>query len=92
MDNELQVSGGGLGAEAVRRAALAGELAGNAAPTGAGSAWLASQAAVGASHALVAAAGDRCVARIQATAVALDTAASGYAENEVRSAALLRVC
>ena len=86
----LEVSEDGLRAEAVGCGSLAGRLAGDGAPTGAGSSVLASSAAVNAAHAQVAAAGIRCASRVQATASKLAVASAGYGENEASSAAQFR--
>jgi glycerate kinase len=84
---ELQVSDADLYIEGGGCESLAGKLAGNVPPAGAGSSELASAAAVNASHAQIAAAGIRCSFRVQATATKLVVAASRYTENETRSAA-----
>jgi hypothetical protein len=87
---ELQVSDDGLRVEGGWCEALAGKLAGDSAPTGTGSADLASAAVVNGSNAQVSAAGIRCTFRMQATAAKLAAAATGFAENEASSAAHLR--
>ena len=87
---ELHVSGQGLPAEAGWCEALADRLAGDGAPAGAGSFGLASSAAVNAGHAQIAAAGMRCTVRLQNTATKLVAAATGYGDNEARSAAEFR--
>ena len=87
---ELQVSDGGLRVQAAWCESLAGTLAGNSAPTGAGSSVLASSASVDAAHAQIAAAGARCTSRMQATAAKLALATRGYGQNEASSAAQLR--
>jgi hypothetical protein len=87
---QLQVSDGGLGAQAGWCGSLAGRLAGNSAPAGAGSSPLASSAAVNAAHPQIAAAGVRCASRVQATAAKLAVAATGYGDNEASSATQLR--
>jgi hypothetical protein len=87
---ELQVSDEGLRLEAGACQSLAGKLAGNRTPTGAGPLGLASTAAVNAARAEVAAANIRCAFRARATAAKLSAAAAGYTENEVSSAAQLR--
>ena len=86
---KLQVSDEGLRLEASSCESLAGELAGNRAPTGVGSSALASVAAINAARAEVAAANIRCTFRVQATAAKLSAAAAAYIENEVSSAAQL---
>ncbi len=86
---ELQVSDDGLRAQAGWCESLAGRLAGSSAPTAAPSSALTSSAAVNAAHAQIAAAGARCVVRVQATAANLAVAASGYDGNEASSAARL---
>jgi hypothetical protein len=63
---------------------------GTSAPTGVGSSWLASAAAVNMSNAQIAAAGIRCRFRLQATAAKLGAAASSYSANEAESAGELR--
>ncbi len=90
MELPLRVSDDGLGVAAAWCGALAGRLASNGVPTGVGSTWLSSHAAVSAANARVAAAGPRCAARVAATATNLAVAANGYADNEARSAAQLR--
>lgn len=87
---ELQVSQDGLRAEAGRCESLAGRLAGNSAPTGAGSSVLASEAVVNAAHAQITAAGIRCTSRMHATATKLAVASVGYGDNEASSAAQMR--
>jgi hypothetical protein len=87
---ELQVSADGLRGQAGWCESLAGRLAGNSAPSGAGSSVLASSAAVNAAHAQTAAAAMRCTFRMQATATKLAIASTGYGENEAGSAAQLR--
>ncbi|CCK58289.1 hypothetical protein [Mycobacterium canetti] len=84
---ELRVSDDGLGAVAVSCAALAATLVGNGAPTAAAASPLGSAAAVNAAHARIAAAGLRCMARLQATTTKLTVAAAGYDGNEGRAAA-----
>ena len=69
--DELQVSEDGLRAQAGWCESLAGRLAGNSAPSGAGASPLASSGAVNAAHAQIAAAGVRCSFRMQATATKL---------------------
>lgn len=86
----LRVSDAALQAEASWCEALAGKLAGNAAPDGAVSSLLGSAAAVTALNALVAAAGANCTARMHATAMKLAAAASGYAANEADAAARMQ--
>jgi hypothetical protein len=90
VNSELWVNAAGLHAHAGWCESLAGKLAGNSAPTSAGSSELASAGAVSACHTQVAAAGVRCTLRMQTTATALGAAAAGYAENEAGSAAQLR--
>jgi hypothetical protein len=87
---ELRVSDPGLRVQAGWCESLAGKLAGNSAPTGAGSSVLASSAAVNAAHAQIAAAGIRCTFRMHATATKLAVGSIGYGENEANSAAQLR--
>jgi hypothetical protein len=86
----LQVSQDGLGAEARGCESVAGRLGANGAPTAVGSSVLASSAAVNAAHAQIAAAGMRCVVRVQATATKLAAASAGYGECEASSAAQFR--
>jgi hypothetical protein len=86
----LQVSQDGLGAEAGSCESVAGGLACNGAPAVAGAPVLASSAAVNAAHARIAAAGMRCVVRVQATATKLVAASAGYGKNEAGSAAQFR--
>ena len=86
---ELQVSDDGLRVQAGWCESLAGRLAGNSAPAGAGSSVLASSAAVNAAHVQIAEAGIRCTSRVRATATKLAVAATGYGENEAGSAAQL---
>ena len=69
---------------------MAGRLAGTSAPTGAESSVLTSSAAVNAAHAQIAAAGVRCMFRVQATATRLAAASAGYGGNEASSAAEFR--
>ena len=88
--DELQVSEDGLRAKACWCESLAGRLAGNSAPSGAGSSPLASSGAVDAAQAQIAAAGVRCTFRMQATAIKLGVAAIGYGDNETSSAAQMR--
>jgi hypothetical protein len=88
--DELQVSDDGLRVQASWCESLASKLVANDGPTGAGSAWVRSAAAVNASNTEVAAAGVRCTFRMQATATKLAAAATGYTENEDSSAAQLR--
>ncbi len=87
---ELQVSEDGLREQGGWCESLAGKLAGNSAPTGAGSSLLASAAAVNAVHAQIAAAGVRCTFRMQATATKLAVASNRYGDNEAYSAAQFR--
>lgn len=87
---ELQVSDAGLRVQAGWCESLAGRLAANSAPTGAGSSALASSAAVNATQMQIAAAGIRCAGRMQATATKLAAGSVGYGENETSSAAQLR--
>jgi hypothetical protein len=75
---KLQVSDEGLRLEASSYESLAGKLAGNRAPTGAGPLGLASAAAINAARAEVAAANVRCIFRVRATAAKLSAAAAGY--------------
>jgi hypothetical protein len=86
----LQVSQDGLGAEARGCESVAGRLGANGAPTAVGSSVLASSAAVNAAHAQIAAAGMRCVVRVQATATKLAAASAGYGESEASSVAEFR--
>jgi len=87
---ELQVSDDGLRVQAGWCESLAGRLAGNSGPAGAGSSVLASSAAMNAAHAQIAAAAIRCTFRVQTTATKLAVASGGYGENEAGSAAQLR--
>jgi len=87
---ELQVSEDGLRVEAGWCKSLAASLAGNDAPTAAGSSVLASSAAVNAAHAGLAAASVRCAFRVQTTATKLVQASAGYGDNETSSAAQFR--
>jgi hypothetical protein len=87
---KLQVSEDGLGTQAGWCESLASRLAGNSASTGVGSSVLASSAAVNAAHAQIAAAATRCTFRMQATAIKLAIASTGYDANEASSAAQLR--
>jgi hypothetical protein len=87
---KLQVSDEGLRLEASSCESLAGELAGNRAPTGVGSLALASVAAINTARDEVAAANIRCTFRVQATAAKLSAAAVDYTENEVNSAGQLQ--
>jgi hypothetical protein len=85
--SELHVSDDGLRLQAGCCESLARKVAGNRTPTGTGSSWLGSAAAVNAANADVATAGIRCTFRMQATATKLTAAAHGYTENEAESAA-----
>jgi hypothetical protein len=86
---ELQVSESGLRMQAGWCESVAGRVAGNSAPSGTGSAVLASSAAVNAAHMQIAAAGVRCTSRVQATATKLAVGSAGYGENEGDSVAQL---
>ncbi|MBS4727023.1 hypothetical protein MSM1_01090 [Mycobacterium sp. SM1] len=87
---QLQVSADGLRAGADWCGALASRLADDNASASAASPWLASTAAVSAANAQVAAAGTRCMCRVQATAAKLAAAASGYTRQEAESTARFR--
>jgi len=89
-DVELQVSEAGLHVQAGLCESSASLLAGNTAPTDAGSSVLASSAAVNAAHLQIAAAGIRCASRMQATATKLAIGSTGYGQNEASSAAQFR--
>jgi hypothetical protein len=84
---ELAVSDEGLRAEGGSCEELAGKLASNGPPAGAGSSGMTSAAAVDVTHARIAAAGMRCAARVQATATKLAAAAARFTDNEANSAA-----
>lgn len=85
----MRVADGGLRAEASWCESLAGTLVGSV-PVEVGPSLLASAAAVKTANVAVAAAGARCVKRMQATAAALTRAANGYTENEATSEATMR--
>jgi hypothetical protein len=86
----LRVNDDGLRMQAGWWEAAAGALVADSAPVGVDVSWPVSSAAVNAAHAQIAAARIRCTSRMQATATKLAVAATGYADNEARSAAQMR--